>query len=51
MRWILAMMAVGMSYAVASEFMPNFEESARPTALLLLVVLMVMGLRSTYVQR
>ena len=46
MRWLVAIIVVLMTYAVASEQMPNFEESARPTVLLLLVAMTVMGLRS-----
>lgn len=46
MRWLVAIIVVLMTYAVASEQMPNFEESARPTVLLLIVAMSVMGLRS-----
>jgi hypothetical protein len=41
------MMAVGMSYAVASEFMPAFEESARFTAVLACGAMFVMAMRRT----
>jgi hypothetical protein len=47
MRWLVGMVVVLVTYAVASAHMPNFEESARPTVLLLLIAMTVMGLRST----
>lgn len=46
MGWLFGMMAVGMSYAVASELMPTFGENARITALLACGALFVMGMRS-----
>lgn len=46
MRYLVGMVAVGMSYAIASEYMPNFEENARITALLACGALFVMAMRS-----
>ena len=47
MSWLVGIIAVLVTYALASAQMPNFEDSARPTVLILLVAMTVMGLRST----
>lgn len=48
MGWLAGMFAVGMTYAIGSEYMPAFADSARPTVAVLVVAMTIMGVRSTY---
>ena len=45
MKWLVAMMLVGMVYFVSAEHMPTYAETGRITTILLVIAFFALGMR------